>query len=48
MVEGREEQSVIDSLYSFWIVVIGLNNKVLKEGYNKRRNKCISKQPEDH
>lgn len=47
MAEGREEQSVIDSLYGFWAVAIGFNNKVL-EGYSKRRNKCIAKQPEDH
>lgn len=47
MAEGKEEQSVIDSLYSFWVVVIGFNNKVLKEGYSKSWNKCIAKQPED-
>lgn len=47
MAESKEEQSVIDSLHSFW-VVIRFNNKVLKEGYSKRWNKCIAKQPEDH
>lgn len=42
---GRKEKSVIDPLYSFLIVYIGFNNKALKEGYDKRRNNFIAKQP---
>lgn len=34
-------------MYGFWIVDIGFNNKVLKEGYSKRRHNCIAKQPEN-